>query len=78
MALVPGKVYLIYIPKNNGNSEIVIRDVEPRAYQAAWLNPRTGTVQELDAAEMPRSKRDGWVLPRPTDDMDWVFVLRAE
>jgi hypothetical protein len=78
MAAAPGKAYVVYIPKHNGDSEIAIEHVEPETYVATWYNPRSGaTYAAMDRSlRIPAGGEGRWVVPPRPDEMDWVLWLR--
>jgi len=74
--IIPGKLYIIYVPRGNGKRSISLQHVRPAAYEMCWFDPRSGKQQgaweriEIDAT---------WPIPqRPSPvSEDWVLVLKA-
>ncbi|SHF20597.1 Putative collagen-binding domain of a collagenase [Mariniphaga anaerophila] len=75
MALIPGELYVCYIPRENSSNAIEITEIQYGKYKGCWYNPRSGVFINLDTEEI---KEPEFALPdRPApEDEDWVFVLQ--
>jgi hypothetical protein len=62
----PGKAYAIYL--QGGTQAHLVLDIPAGTYTAAWLNPRTGTIEHTEAIRHPGSKLR-LASPAYTEDM---------
>lgn len=76
-AAVPGRLYVVYVPRGNRSRSIELTNVQTSAYQAAWHNPRTGETVRPGPAMIGQAE---WPIPqRPSPaDEDWVFYLETQ
>ena len=74
---IDAELYIVYIPRGNAARELEI-SIAPAAYQANWLNPRSGKNIPLGAAA-PSGIRCWAIPPRPKPaDKDWVLVVERD
>ena len=70
---VRDELYVVYLP--TGEGRLVLKGIEQRQWQAAWIDPRTGA--ETAIGDISPAENRIWTAPAaPTVD-DWVLVLRA-
>jgi hypothetical protein len=72
-AAIPGKHYIIYIPRGNASRTISITNLDDGCYSAKWVDPRDGGELSIEG---PPCKVNQWELPgRPDPDEDWTLVI---
>jgi hypothetical protein len=73
-AALPGRFYLVYVPRGNHKRLLTLVGLEGRRYRAGWLDPRNG--RSIVVAEGPCGY-DEWTIPnrpKPRNE-DWVLIL---
>lgn len=70
-AIAPGEVWLVYLPAAAGAA--TLKGLEPGAWAARWLDPRTGDEQALGPATADDTWK--WRPPAPPAAGDWVLIL---
>jgi hypothetical protein len=74
LACLPGRLYMVYIPRDNQSQAVSLTGLEGGRYRARWHDPRGGRSIGIDEAPQGRSQWTVPARPEPADE-DWVLVL---
>jgi hypothetical protein len=72
-AIVDSALWIVYVPTAEG--KLLLKGLAPLAWQAAWLDPRTGEQHVIGAVQVGLTHR--WQAPAAPTTEDWVLVLTA-
>jgi len=73
-AVAAGSTWVAYLPRATGR--MVLKGIEPLAWIARWLDPRTGATHDAGSVDVSPSHK--WRAPEAPSEEDWVLVLTVD